>query len=269
MGDFVVYRQNKTSKQQHDAMLTTLSRQGSQKPHIIKDDSYNILIFPKSLSPVQNFIENKNGDYCCSSGCFFYKGQNGTQALDLFLQDFNPEKYTSLKFIGIFTLIIKKQNRLFIISDPLGASRIFHNLDQTLWSSSFLAMAENINILSPDTQGIYEYIFQETNYGSTTPFNEIKLADSLCYFELKPDGIQKHQKNVPVGFELSSSSFDELIEEHSSLLKNQMHAVISSYGTKVSTALSGGYDSRLMLSLLKNENVSPDIYVYGSDDSSA
>jgi asparagine synthetase B (glutamine-hydrolysing) len=130
-----------------------------------------------------------------------------------------------------------------------------------------LAVAENADHLSPDGQGIYKYIFQETNYGASTPFKEIKMANSLCYFELTAGEVIHRNKNISYDFVLSSRSFDDLIDEHSKMLQKQIHDVVASYGPKISTALSGGYDSRLMLALLKKENIEPGVYVYGPEKS--
>ncbi len=114
--------------------------------------------------------------------------------MDRFLKDFNPKNISSENFLGTFTLIIRKNNKLHIISDPLGGARIFHDNEQNIWCSSFLALAENSPKLTIDKQGVYEYCFQETTYGSSTPFNEIKLADSLSFFEVTKDGTIKHNK---------------------------------------------------------------------------
>ena len=267
MGDFVIYNRKKVSADTQAAAIKTLSAQGSKNPRILNDDSYTILIYEKSISPVCNFIQTDCGDYCISSGSFFYRGAHGITALRQFLVDFDPDHYRPNGFLGIFTLIIKKNGRLFVLTDPLGGSRVFHNIDHSLWSSSFLALAENISGLTIDGQGVYEYAFQEASYGATTPVNEIRMADSLKYFELTKDGTREYSKNIPISFEQSNTSYEDLIEEHSNLLQNQMQSVVSSYGPKIATALSGGYDSRLMLSLARNTGVIPKVYVYGADNS--
>ncbi|MEZ5757585.1 MAG: hypothetical protein R3D86_05125 [Emcibacteraceae bacterium] len=267
MGDFVIFKRDKVDDKRQKAITRCLAAQGSKNPRLIKADSYSLLIYEKIISPVVNFIENEKGDFCASSGCFFYKEKNGKAALDLFLNDFDPAAYSPHSFLGIFTIIIKKNGRLFIVTDPLGGSRIFHNSDRSIWSSSFLALAESASRLSIDKQGIYEYCFQETTYGETTPINEIKMADSLCYFEFCADGIKSIKKNIPVNFERTASTYEDLLDEHSSLLQSQMNYVVSSYGPKIATALSGGYDSRLLLSLARNAGITPEVYVYGADDS--
>lgn len=267
MGDFVICRREKTDEESQRAILRTLDAQGSKNPAILKTDSYNILIFKKSVSPLDNLYQNDNGDFCASSGCFFYKGKSGKQALENFLTDFDPEEYSPYGFLGIFSLIIKKSSRLYLLTDPMGGSKIFRNSDHSLFSSSFLAVAENTGPLSIDKQGVYEYCFQETNYGRTTPFNELKTLDRQCNFELGPNGIKKQPKNIPLDFECATEPYDKLIERHSELLQNQMRQIVASHGKNISTALSGGYDTRLMLSLLLKSGVKPDLYVYGADNS--
>ena len=44
-----------------------------------------------------------------------------------------------------------------------------------------------------------------------------------------------------------------------------MHTIVSAYGENITTALSGGYGSRLLLSLLIDAGVTPQLYVYGED----
>jgi len=267
VGDFVIYSRAKVDEQRQHAILKTLDAQGSNNPQILKTDSYNILIFKKSISPLANLIQNENGDFCASSGTFIYKGLTASEALEKFLNDFDPENYSPFGFMGIFSLIIKKAGRLYIVTDPLGGSKIFHNSDNSIFSSSFLAVAENTNSLTIDKQGVYEYAFQETTYGTTTPFNEINTLDSQCIFELTANDLKAQPKNIPIDFEPSSAPYDQLIEQHSELLNNQMSQIISAHGNNISTALSGGYDTRLLLSLLMKGGADPALYVYGADDS--
>lgn len=267
MGDFVLYRRAKEDEKSRAAILRTLDAQGSKNPRILTTDSYNILIFKKNVSPVTNFYENDNGDFCASSGSFFYKGNTGKSAFKNFLNGFDPERYSPYDLMGVFSLIIKKSGRLFLVTDPLGGSKIFHNNEHSIFSSSFLAVAKNTSPLSIDKQGVYEYCFQETNYAETTIFNEIKTLDSQFIFELTADVIKTHPKNIRPDFETTNAPYDQLIEQHSELLKTQMSQIISSHEGNISTALSGGYDTRLMLSLLIKSGANPALYVYGEDDS--
>lgn len=179
----------------------------------------------------------------------------------------NPEDISPENYLGTFTLIVKKNDKLYILSDPLGSSRIFHDVEKHIWSSSFLAIAENSPKLTIDKQGVYEYCFQETTYVSSTPFNEIKLADSMSFIELSKDAITTHAKNFPISFNLSSASYNDLLIQQSELVKSQMRTIVRAYGENITTALSGGYDSRLLLSLLIDAGITPKVYVYGENSS--
>lgn len=267
MGDFVIYQADKFDKNAHEGILKTLSAQGSKKPKIIEHDSYQILLCKKTVSQIDNYYENSRDDFCASSGSFYYKGKASTDALEHFFNDFDPDNLSPHGFMGIFTLIIKKNNRLYLITDPMGASRVFHNSTMTLWSSSFLAIAENLPNLTIDPQGVYEYSFQETNYGENTPFHEVKMADSFVIFEFEKNGIKKIPRKPPVSFNISSDKYEDLIDEHAFLLESQMSKIANIHGNKVATALSGGYDSRLMLSLALKSGIKPKVYVYGADSS--
>lgn len=68
-------------------------------------------------------------------------------------------------------------------------------------------------------------------------------------------------------FNPSSASYDELLYEQATLIKRQMETIVSAYGKNITTALSGGYDSRLLLSLLIDAGVTPQLYVYGENSS--
>lgn len=267
MGDFVVYRKDKMTDSRLKSIIRTLGSQGQKNPKIIEDDSYTIVSFEKSISPIKNFYQSETGDFCISSGCFFYNGLHGEDALRKFLKEFNPNKISAKEYLGTFTLIIKKNGTLYILSDPLGGARIFHNTKKNIWCSSFLALAENSPKLTIDKQGVYEYCFQETTYGHSTPFKEIKLADSLSFYELSEEKIITHDKLFPISYELSSASYNELLSQQANLMKKQMKTIVSAYGQNITTALSGGYDSRLLLSLLIEAGVTPKLYVYGGDSS--
>ncbi|MCF8474696.1 MAG: hypothetical protein K9G26_08370 [Emcibacter sp.] len=267
MGDFILYNKNKLSETKIKTTLSSLAHQGSKNPILAEHDSYVICCFPKQISPIDNIFTDDHGDFCAASGTFIYKNQMGTMALKSLLHDFNPDHYQPEDYSGIFTIILKKDNRLFLFTDPLGGSRIYQNDQRTLWSSSFLAAATASHSLSPNKQCLYEYAFQETTYGQETVFHEIKCMDALKIFEIKDDGLVAHQKNLIFDYNPSSDSRQNLVTQTATLLQNTVKPISQIFGDKIRTALSGGYDSRLMLSLLKNSGSNPHVYVYGPDNS--
>ncbi len=267
MGDFFLYHKDRLPEAKISAALAILAHQGSGNPVTAGQGSYGVYFFPKQFSEVQNFITVDNGDFCGSSGTFIYKGQMGGAALSAVLNNFHPENYQPQDFNGIFTLILKKHNRLYLLTDPMGGSRVYHNDQHSFWSSSFLASASTARRLSANKQAIYEYAFQETTYGPDTVFREVSTLDSLKNFEFTPDGPITRNKNLNFDFHPDDSPLNDLVDETVQLLRDVVRPVSKIFGNKIRTALSGGYDSRLMLALLKDSGSTPSIYVYGSDNS--
>ena len=267
MGDFILYHKDKLSEARIKAALACLAIQGSEKPILVEQGPYIVQFFPKQLSPIQNLVRNNHGDFCGSSGTLIYKGRMGEAALILLLDDYSPDDYRPEDFNGIFTVILRKKDRLYLLTDPLGGNRVYQNGEQSFWSSSFLATATATARLSPNGQAIYEYAFQETTYGTDTVFREVNSLDSLKNFEFTPDGPVGHDKNLQFDFQPSAASQDDLVAETADLLRDIVRPVSEKFGNRIRTALSGGYDSRLMLALLKESGSAPQVYVYGPDNS--
>jgi len=272
MGDFVLYRNNILAENKGADALACLARQGSVNYISVKHDTYVVLFFPKQVSPLQNFFSKNSDaysaeDFCGSSGTLIYKGRMGGDALSSLLEDFSIDQYNPEDFGGIFTVILKKNNRLYMITDPFGGAYIYQNDTKSLWSSSFLAAASSSHHLTPNKQAVYEYAFQQTIYGTDTIFTQVDRLDSLKIFEFTADGPVSYDKNLKLTFEPSADSLPSLVEETVPLLKETIEPLNKSFKNKIRSALSGGYDSRLILALLKAHHTIPQLFVYGSDDS--
>src|SRR5439155_21540411 len=57
--------------------------------------------------------------------------------------------------------------------------------------------------------------------------------------------------------------FEATVGQSMALLDRYFAAVVASFGDRVTCALSGGYDSRLILALLRRHGINPRVYVYG------
>jgi len=274
MGDFTLYHKDRLSTQDVARTVSCLARQGSTNPVSLEHDRYVISFFPKHFlpeKPEKNIIlrnnGQNNGDFCGSSGCFIYKGLMGEKALSALLRDFTIKDYQPTHYSGIFTVILRKNNRLYLLTDPMGGNRVYQNDRQSFWSSSFLAAATAVRKLSINEQALYEYAFQETTYGNETIFKEVTCLNSLKIFEITPDGLIAHDKKLTFDFQPSAAPLHDLVAQTIGMLRDTVRPVSEIFGDRISTALSGGYDSRLMLALLKDAGSTPGVYVYGPDDS--
>src|SRR5262249_28168457 len=73
--------------------------------------------------------------------------------------------------------------------------------------------------------------------------------------------IVRHPLRIPK--EVRHLSLEASIHHSMEILDRYFVAVASNFGNQVTSALSGGYDSRLILALLRRHGVQPQLYVYG------
>jgi len=271
VGDFIVYREEGIAPKSLTAVERCLAHQGSINPRGFSCGVYRVSFYPKSISPINNCIQRDNGDFCGCTGTFIYKGLMAEEALAKLLDDFDPSHYPSDQFNGIFSIILCKSGRLFLLTDPLGGSRVYHNPMASFLSSSFLACCYSAEILRANSQSVYEYAFNGAVFGEQSVFQEISCLSSLHYFEFTTSGLQCFDKNLARDLHSSRGKANQprvdQVDAALEALRSSLAPVVEYFGSRVKTALSGGYDSRLLLALLKDFGVTPDVYVYGSESS--
>jgi hypothetical protein len=78
-------------------------------------------------------------------------------------------------------------------------------------------------------------------------------------------GDPKLVTRAPVIPRIAGASREELVEESLRRLREYFRGLVDSFPAGFSSALSGGYGSRLMLGLLLEQGVAPNLFVYGKD----
>ena len=267
MGAFLILQEQRLSEPRKQAALTALSRAGFSNPLILTCADKTIYLYDKLVSPVPRLYEHGNGDFCFSVGTLFYDGCYGLDASEKLFKTFSPARIDPTLFDGSFTVVLSRGGKLYIFGDPLGTYRLFHSEDHTVWGSSFVAAASAMNSLKPNPQGLYEYVFQGATYGNDTPFHEIRMADSHAVYEWEErEAPQRRPRSFNMFLRPINGSQDELTDDCLEALKTQFSQVVGQFRDNIDTALSGGYDSRLMLALLRQAGSRPKVHVYGADN---
>ncbi len=267
MGAFYLVRRDNDNMELFSARCEALSKQmalqGFDTPKKLQGRYFDVFVYPKQNHPGENYIEYEGGDFCACVGTLIYQGQSGASALDCYFRDFRPEAPPGETLYGAFCLIVQKNGKLFLLSDRLGVYKVYHGPQAAVWSSSFLGVAGTLQNPHINLQAVYEFVFQGATYGNETVFRDVQLLDCDAVYRLDREVQPVARGGRLRAPQLSRASMAGLLEENLSALGSLYQGIAGCFGDAVDTALSGGYDSRLTLALLKAQGLSPSVHVYG------
>jgi len=165
--------------------------------------------------------------------------------------------------MGHYAVGIKKGCRTEIRLDRFGGYHLFYSLAFGVASSSFYAICSVLNRLTLTQQGACEYVFNGVVSGDETLFKEVALAPIGATIVVNARGLEILRPTLRVTRAFAADERDASLERSIGLLDRYFAAAIRNFGDRVNCALSGGYDSRLMLACLRRHGVNPRVYVYG------
>ena len=113
-------------------------------------------------------------------------------------------------------------------------------------------------------QSACEYVFNGVVSGNATLFDEVILIPGQRHdWRAGARDSRLCRINLLCQRRLPPTPFEPMVEESMKLLDRYFAAVAKNFGDRVTCALSGGYDSRLILAMLRRHGVRPRVYVYG------
>ena len=241
-----------------------------KKQKIFKDinfQDYRLITFNKRSIENENLFQFNNSDFVASIGTPIYKKMIGEDAAVSLYNDYkNNQNIDFSNFYGNFCYIIFINKKLFLFNDYNGMFHVYHDENYNIFSNSFLAVSASISSLKINKQGLYEYILYGSSYGEDTIIKDILRLDNKRIFKIIPK-IDFVNKTIHLNDNLESNlKFNELVDNISLDLLDYFDAVTKNY-QKFSLGLSGGFDSRLILSSSLNFNKKPIIYVNGPKES--
>ncbi|CAK0772530.1 conserved hypothetical protein [Gammaproteobacteria bacterium] len=234
-------------------------------------DDFTLYVYFKRSHLIENVYYFSQDDFVVSVGTFFYNGKTGHDAqLDLrndILSGLPNITLNLKKFAGHFCILAYLDGRMIIFNDSSGTYHVYCNTAKTIFSSSFIALTSLLPHKTCSKQEIYEYIFYGTTYGDKTVFKEVELLNhSRIYLLSSPDLVIKksgfHSESQAIG------DFGKLVIRIADGLMDYFDPMLSHYRDNISLGLSGGFDSRLLLAIMRAQGVCPRIYTHGEASSS-
>jgi asparagine synthase (glutamine-hydrolysing) len=246
-------------------LLAELDRQGFRRPQRFDAPGCEIHLFPPLVSGAAHAYRESADRFCLAAGTFIYRGETGTAALRRFLAEVEWPHVPWDDICGQFCVLAQTQRQLHLVTDRLGLYKVYRNADASILSSSFLAVAAAAPQRTVDPQGAYEYVFQGTTFGGRTIVREVELVDPDALLSIGATGVTTRPL-APIPHGWSDAGFAALREANLAALRRYVASVERVAAQGVSLALTGGYDSRLLLALLRERDLRPYVYVYGAAD---
>ena len=249
-----------------DTILETARRGGLGAPLEFAHERYAVHYFPKQqqqISPAA--LAFPNGDFIFSVGTLFHGNRLGRAALEQIYAEHDGTGAVAESCRGAFALVICRGGQIAVFNDSLGVFPVFYDRQFRAAGSAFLPIARVLPNLRLAPQSVYEYVFNGVVSGNDSILDEIgllPLGATLAF----GDGASLTRGRVIPPAEPLALTAEEAVEQLSAILSPYFATIASLFGSRVSCALSGGYDSRLLVAFLRAAGVSPLLTVYGSQE---
>ena len=233
-------------------------------PEIIEDRDYVFAGFPTFGNGSIPLKRYPNGDFVFVCGtCVSNTGIGAAAAVRLQDGATTPPAADD-PTMGHYAAILNRNGRTEIRLDRFGGYHLFYNLAAGIVSSSFYAICSVLDVLTLSQQSACEYVFNGVVSGNETLFSEVALAPIGATIRIGPHGLDVVRPALRVTRDFTPESRETSLDRSMALLDRYFTAIERSFGDRVGCALSGGYDSRLILACLRRHGAHPRVFVYGS-----
>ena len=212
----------------------------------------------------------REGDrFAACVGTPVWDDSTGSELLRKWLARFDgPASLPWLDTAGSFALLIGGPQGVWLANDAIGLQKIYRRRDGAMYSSSLLAVRGSIAQPRVRRLRAQEYVLLESNHGLETPLAEVDIADPTLVTRLDTG---RHERVVPASAwrsEQTHTSLQAACEDLAPRIGASMGSLVRAHDGPVGMALSGGFDSRLLLAALDHIDTTPSLFVYGrsSDD---
>jgi asparagine synthase (glutamine-hydrolysing) len=212
-------------------------------------------------------VQTPSGTACCV-GPLWFRGHFGRRALAILLDEVHATgRLEEGALRGNFALFLDTGEHTWLLNDALGFVRIHVSEDACFFSTSWLAACAYLQRVELDAASAIEYVL----LGAAHSCNSVARGVDLLPLGQVQD--LKHRctwQRFPAGFDASAPKFGSLdgaVEAISEHLRTVSVEVASAFPGRVNTALSGGFDSRLIVAGLLAAGLQPQLFVYGDPGS--
>ena len=251
-----------------DRIELAYTAQGFTSPCRLRIDGLRLGFYGKFCGESTQLYRHSEQGFAAFTGTAIVLGERGAAAAKGLwqLMGQGEGKLEWDRIIGQFCAFHCDGNRLFMFLDPMGIYKAYRRTDGKIIASSFLAVAETVDAPRLNSQAVYEYLFQEATYAGDTVLEQVELVPhgGMHCFELGCGRARTFESfGLVTPREIDNAPMPVHVDACLARLREEFADVAAAFGNDIDTALSGGYDSRLIVALLCESGVSPAVHVYG------
>src|SRR6185437_4568596 len=217
-----------------------------------------------SQSAVENCIARTPDGFACCVGPLWYRGRFGDPALRLLLDEIGGTvKIDEMALRGNFALFLRKGKHCVLMSDALGFVRVYASTYRAFYSTSWLAACAYAGRVELDEAAAAEYVLLGASHLDRTVAQGITTLPLAHAFDLAK---RRTYPRLAASFWTEAQvpqTFNEAADMAEGLLRSIFKDIAAAFPGRVRTALSGGFDSRLILAALLACGERPELFVYG------
>jgi hypothetical protein len=235
--------------------------------HADRREGHALYVASAAANPSLGVVAMPDGGLIAKAGTFLYGADAGETALQRFYQQFDGTGRALADTAGHFLLVISRGDRIWVLRDRNGAYEAYAAVDGSGVSTSFLALAAELPRRTINRQAAYEYVFDGVTLGDDTPLAEIRKLgiDEMLVWE---NGWRSSRSGWPLLAAAQPRDRDAALAGILDALTGLVQRAVGVCSGNARVALSGGYDSRLIVALILRAGFTPDLYVYGGAESS-
>lgn len=247
----------------------SFERQGFFRAQQIEWDGGSVVAWgcPGQRQVEDCVVQTSSGTACCV-GPLWFRGRFGRQALAALLDEVHTTgRLEEGALRGNFALFLNTGEHTWLLNDALGFVRIHASADRCFFSTSWLAACAYLQHVEVDAASAIEYVLLGAAHSCHSVARGIDLLPLGHAQDLRR---RRTWQRFPDGFALHDPGFaslDAAVEAITEHLRTVSNEVAAAFPGRVNAALSGGFDSRLIVAGLLAAGMQPHLFVYGDADS--
>lgn len=221
---------------------------------------------PAQAATANAIVEGDQVGACCI-GPLWYRGRFGAAALRVLVDEMDADQRvdeTALR--GSFVLFLRSRERCTLFNDLLGFARVYKSADNLFYSTSWLATCAYMGSVEIDSAAAIEYVLLGASHSEATVACGVTVLPLGTGVDLVRN--RHHARQLPWQHAGSAAhTLDDAVAAITEHLKRVFSEVNAAFPDRIQSALSAGFDSRLILAGLLGVGANPKIFVYGAEGS--